>query len=97
MKGTQENYLNLKAQCAFHFAEKVNKGEVSVQIKDLVVQEEIAEELEQIRRKDPDKDGKLNIEGKDVIREQIQRSTNWFDALMMRVLLDLTKRGRWLL
>ena len=92
VKGTQENYLNLKAQCAYRFSEKVNKGEVAFRTTDAMLKEEIMQELEQIRRKDPDKDGKLNIEGKDVIREHIQRSTNWFDALMMRVLLDLKKR-----
>ena len=92
VKGTQENYLNLKAQCAYRFSEKVNKAEVAFKTTDAMLQEEVMQELEQIRRKDPDKDGKLNIEGKDVIREHIQRSTDWFDALMMRVLLDLKKR-----
>ena len=94
VKGTQENYLNLKAQCAYRFSEKVNRGEVAFRTSDAVVQEEVMEELQQIKRKDPDKDGKLNIEGKDVIREAIQRSTNWFDALMMRVLLDLKQYKR---
>ena len=93
VKGTQENYLNLKAQCAYRFAEKVNKAEVAFRTTDAMLQEEVMQELEQIRRKDPDKDGKLNIEGKDVISEHIQRSTNWFDALSMRVLLDI-KTGR---
>ena len=91
--GMKEVYQNLKAQCYFRFAEKVNKGEVYFFTDDITIKETIVEELEQIRRKDVDKDGKLNIEGKDMIREAIGRSPDFADALSMRVLLDL-KTGR---
>ncbi len=93
VRGMREVYQNLKAQCYFRFAEKVNNGEVYFFTNDVTVREAIVEELEQIRRKDVDKDGKLNIEGKDKIREAIGRSPDFADALSMRVLLDL-KTGR---
>jgi len=97
VRGMKEVYQNLKAQCYFRFAEKVNKGEVYFYTEDITIRETIVEELEQIRRKDIDKDGKLNIEGKDMIREAIGRSPDFADALSMRVLLDLKTGKRFLI
>ena len=97
VKGQKENYANLKAQCWYKFAKKVNAGEVLFKTNDIVLIRLVIEELEQIRRKDPDKDGKLAIEGKDLIRENIGRSTNYADALMERVYFDIKKHKRFLI
>ena len=97
VKGEKENYANLKSQCWYRFAKKVNAGEVLVKTEDIDMIGMIIEELEQIRRKDPDKDGKLAIEGKDVIKENIGRSPDYGDALMMRVYFDIKKHKKYLI
>tara|TARA_Y100001937_G_C7136752_1_gene340373 strand:- start:2810 stop:4105 length:1296 start_codon:yes stop_codon:yes gene_type:complete len=84
-----ENYSNLRCQCYYKFAEKINKGEVYItpnEHKDLIVQE-----LEVIQMKDIDKDNKLSIIGKDKIKEYIGRSPDFADALMMRIYGELNK------
>ena len=84
-----ENYQNLKAQCYFKFADKLNSGEVY--IKNSQYKDEIIQELEVIQMKDVDKDNKLSIIGKDKIKEHIGRSPDIADALMMRCYFELNK------
>jgi len=83
------NYANLKTQCYFKLAEKVNKGEIEIcdispECKDLIIAD-----LEQIAQKDIDKDGKIKILTKEEIKEKLGRSTDYSDALMMRCLFEL--------
>jgi hypothetical protein len=84
-----QNYANLKAQCAYLFAEKVNNREVAVLTDDIALREKIIQELEQIKRKDPDKDGKLDLVPKDMIKENIGRSPDYSDMLIMRMLFEV--------
>lgn len=83
-----ENYSNLKSQCYFKLAEKINKNEVY--IKDDKFKEQIVEELSIVEQKDFDMDGKLAVIGKDKIKEILGRSPDFSDALMMRMVFDLT-------
>lgn len=85
----QENYQNLKAQCYYKFAKMVNDG--GVYIKDTQYKQEIIQELEVVQMKDVDKDNKLNIIGKDKVKENIGRSPDISDALMMRMFFELNK------
>ena len=85
----KENYANLRSQCYYKFAEKVNKGEVY--IKDDTYKDTIVQELEVVAMKDIDKDNKLAIIGKDKIKEHIGRSPDIADALMMRMYFELNK------
>jgi len=88
------NFINLKSQCYFRLAEYVRLGKIGI-YKDVSeqIKNELIEELEQIKRKDPDKDGKLAVVGKDVIRENIGRSTDLADAFMMRMYFELKKKA----
>lgn len=97
VSGEKENYANLKAQCYFRFAEKVNKGEVYFKTHDINLIGKIVEELEHLKRKDPDKDGKLAIMGKDKVKEEIGRSPDYSDAMMMRIYFDIKKYKRFLI
>ena len=64
----------------------VNKGEVYIQCDDPTIKEEIIEELEQIKRDDVDKDDqKKKILSKEKIRDQLGRSIDWADTIMMRM------------
>lgn len=80
-----ENYQNLQAQCCYKLAEKINSGELyfcaDIQAK---YKDEIVEELEQLKTYNEDKDGKLQVLPKEKIKDNIGRSPDWRDALMMR-------------
>ena len=84
-----ENYQNLKTQCYYKLADKVNNG--GIYIKDQNYKQEIIQELEVVQMKDIDKDNKLRIIGKDKIKENIGRSPDISDALMMRLFFELNK------
>ena len=84
-----ENYANLKSQCYFKLAEFVEKNEIYFGVDDIETQERLTQDLEQITMKDPDKDGKLAIVGKEVIKQNIGRSTDYSDALMMRMMFEI--------
>ena len=88
-----ENYANLKSQCYFKLAELVEHHKVycyEFEYKDLLIQE-----LEQVRMKDPDKDGKLRVEGKEKIKENIGRSPDFSDAMMMRMIFEVQTPDNW--
>ncbi|MGR3218812.1 MAG: phage terminase large subunit [Candidatus Anammoxibacter sp.] len=93
VKGKKENYNNLKSQCYFRLADKVNKNELFIDCVDTTVIEKITEELEVIKQKDIDKDNKMAIIPKDKVKELIGRSPDYSDCLMMRFFLDLKKTG----
>ena len=93
----QENYANLKAQCSYKLAEKINTHKISIDIEPKqfisevdgitleVFKEMLIEELEQIKSKDIDKDGKLKVISKEEVKEQIGRSPDFSDTMMMRM------------
>lgn len=83
-----ENYQSLKAQCTYKLAEYVNNHKIAVRTEDSSVKEYLTEELEQIKTKDSDKDGKLKIIGKEEIKEIIGRSPDYSDNLMMRMFFE---------
>ena len=83
-----ENYSNLKTQCYYKLAEKVNKGEIFCRA-DMKVKDYIVQELEVVEMKDMDKDNKLQIVSKDKIKQNIGRSPDFSDALMMRMYFEL--------
>lgn len=84
------NYKNLKAQCYFKLADVVNSCEIGCYDLPIQIKEMIIEELEQIAQKDIDKsENKIQIIEKDEIKENIGRSPDFADALMMRSYFDL--------
>lgn len=89
-KEIKENYRNLRSQCYFVFAEKVNNHEVSISA-ELTEQEKewIIEELQQIKAKDNSGDQPYQIVVKEEIKDAINRSPDFADMLMMRVYFDL--------
>ena len=80
-------YQNLKSQCYFHLSYKVNLDEVF--IAETEYKETIIQELEQVKRHNVDKDGKLSIIPKDKVKELLGRSPDFSDALMMRMYFEL--------
>ena len=91
-----ENFRNLKTQCYYKLAEKINKNEIGITTNDIMIKQYIIEELEQVRSKDHDKDTKLSIVSKDVIKSLIGRSPDFADSLAMRMYHEVQKNyGRY--
>ena len=89
-----ENYKNLKTQCYYKLADYINNGKIFIADKEH--KSEIIEELEQIRQKNADSDGKLEIESKDEIKRELKRSPDFADAIMMRMFFELKPNYDWL-
>jgi len=85
-----ENYSNLKSQCYYRLAERINRGEVFIDVSDVKMKADIIQELEQVKQHNMDKDGKKQVVPKDKVKEIIGRSPDYADAIMMRELQDLS-------
>lgn len=83
------NFSNLKSQAYFKLAEYINNHKIRVTSDDGYVKNCLIEELEQIKRKDPDSDKKLAIIPKERMKESLGRSPDFADALMMRMFFEL--------
>jgi len=85
----KENYQNLKTQCYYKLADMINKAQIGIFTNDITQKNHIIEELEQVRSKDMDKDGKLKLLPKETIKGIIGRSPDYSDAMMMRMYYEL--------
>jgi len=86
-----ENFNNLKSQCYFKLADRINQGGLLVQGVEDHVKAMITEELEQVKQDKMDYDGKRQVVPKNKVKELIGRSPDYSDMLMMRELGDLVQ------
>jgi len=89
VQGEKQNYQNLKTQCAYELARNIKLHTIKISVEDEQVKEWIIEELELLRSKDADKDGKLKIIPKEEMKELIGRSPDFLDMLIMRMWYEL--------
>jgi hypothetical protein len=83
---TSQKYANMKAECYYLLAEKVNKAELYIGAQLTGEQVEcIIQELQAIERGNIDKDTKPSINSKDSQKQILGRSPDYADALMMRM------------
>jgi hypothetical protein len=75
-------------------AADINAKRISVKCEDSEIQEALTEELEQVKKKNPDGDGKLEIVPKDEVKELLGRSPDYSDTLMMRQYFELKPKRR---
>jgi hypothetical protein len=87
-----ENYENLKSQCSVIMANKIQLRLVGETNTQGITRDIIGEEMEQIKLKDIDKDGRIGIVSKDTIKANIGRSPDHWDSIMMRVYFELKPR-----
>jgi len=88
------NYKNLKTQCQFKLRELMEKWLVSIDErafqndsdKELFIQE-----LENVMLKNVDKEGKIELESKDEMKERIWRSPDLLDAFFMKFYFNIVK------
>lgn len=92
------NYKNLRAQCFFLLADKVNKNEIYIKTPNTETEEAIIEELDVIKEINDGKDQKKQIIPKgslkedpttETIRSQLGRSPDYADTLMMRMWFEV--------
>jgi hypothetical protein len=95
-----DTYRNLKSECAFKLAELINEGKVFIDVdkdeyviingKDIPLRDVIAEELGQLKRDNLDKDEqKLKIISKVEMKENLGRSPDFLDCLIMRMFFEI--------
>jgi phage terminase large subunit len=98
-KAVPENYANLKAQCYYRSAEKVNMDIMKISIETGNVEREkvlAIEEMEQVKRKKLDGDGKMDVVDREGIIKMIGRSPDYWSAIMMRAYFDIMpKQNIW--
>ena len=81
-----ERFVNLKAECFFKLAEYIELNRV---IFPQGHRDTIVKELDLIRRKNPDGDGKLAVTGKEEIQRTHGMSPDYADAIAMRMFFEL--------
>jgi hypothetical protein len=89
-----ENYDNLKSQCYFRMAERINRNELYLEC-DSEVKQWVIQEMEQVKQKDIDSDKKKGVVPKDKVKELIGRSPDFSDAIMMREYFELKPKKMW--
>lgn len=90
-KNEKPQYNNLQTQCGYYLAKKINLNEIYLQASfSNSEKEEISEELGQLKNYKADQDGKVYLLPKKEIKENIGRSPDWRDALLMRSYFDLS-------
>jgi phage terminase large subunit len=84
-----ENYENVKAQCGWALAKRVNQGQLAVRTTNPTIKKFLIEDLEQVKQKDADKDGiRLALVSKQVTKLVTGRSPDFGDLLIMRMWFD---------
>jgi phage terminase large subunit len=84
-----ENYDNLKSQCSYRAADRINKSGLFIEGAEPKQKEMIVEEMEQVKQKDIDSEGKKSVMPKELVKEAIGRSPDYWDAIMMREYFNL--------
>jgi hypothetical protein len=88
----KEQYANLKTQCTYLFAEWVNAHRITIKTEDAREKEVTFEDLEQMKSKDADKNGKKKNVPKDEVKERLGRSPDFGDSLMKRMWFELSPK-----
>lgn len=95
--GVKPNYQNLKTQCTFVLAEFIKRGKIWLTVNPIngltqsELEEIIQDELAVIREINLDKDSKRRVIDKKTVKEEIGRSPDRSDNLVMRMLPIVAK------
>jgi len=90
----ESEYAKLKAQCGYILAGKINSGELWLKsITSPEEQEVISEELTKLKADKSNTDQKLALLRKEIISQELGRSPDWMDMLIMSCYFDAAKTG----
>lgn len=92
--GVSQNFSNLKSQCYFGIADRINSNQVWISI-DGEPKEKIIEEMGYVKQKDMDKDMKKKVLSKDEVKAELGRSPDYADMIMMRYWFELKAKISW--
>lgn len=84
-----ENFDNLKSQCYYRLADRVNKKNIYLQCESEQVKAWIIQELNHVRQKKLDDDKKKGVIPKEKIKDLLGRSPDFADTIMMREYFEL--------
>ena len=84
-----ENFDNLKSQCYFRLAERINKNGLYLTCETDEIKQWIIEEFEHVKQKSLDSDMKKGVVPKDKVKEMLGRSPDFADTIMMREWFEL--------
>lgn len=94
IKGEKQDYANLKSQCSFLCARRINRNEYSISAKfDMKDKLDLIAEMEQVKNDTFGTDGKLRIQPKKKTKEILGRSPDLWDAFMMREIFEIIPRS----
>ena len=85
----KENYASLKDQCGYYLAEQVNNHKLRIETEDEELKENIEQELAELKDDNPDTDGKKKLIPKEIIKENIGRSPDDLDCMIMRMWFNI--------
>lgn len=88
-KPKTHNFSNLKSQCYFLLADYINKNMIACAETKPDIKQRIIEDLEQVKWHNPNKDEPIRVTPKEDIKENLGRSPDFGDAIMMRMYFEL--------
>ncbi len=88
------NYQNLKSQCNFMMAQLINDRKVyePCTANDIGLVSKIKQEMDWVRERGIDQDGKRRVISKDEVKAAIRRSPDEWDSIYMRAFFELGTR-----
>ena len=84
-----QNFTNLKSQCYVKLADMFKEGNISLNILEPSIVEDLTQELLSVKLKDMDKDNKVAVQSKDEMKRILGKSPDLSDSLMMRMLPEI--------
>lgn len=93
-EGVKVDYQNLRTQCAYRLAKLVNENKVFIDIPSEHEQNFIISEFQEHKKDGETSTGKLKITSKEEIRAAINRSPDFFDICLMRMVFEIKKRRK---
>lgn len=92
--GNPNIYQNLKSQCYYKLAEMIELYKIKFKSINTEMFEMITQELQVIKQKDMDMDGKLSVISKDIMKKILGRSPDYADCMMMRMYYEMKPKYR---
>lgn len=91
LNNSDANFNNIKSQCYFGLAQKINKNEVFFNTTG-IHKEAIIEELQYVKQDKMDSDNKKQVLRKEKVKELLNRSPDYSDMIMMRYFFELNNK-----
>jgi hypothetical protein len=94
----KQNFTNLKSQCYVKLSEMFKEGQISLNILEPSVIDDLTQELLAVKLKDVDRDNKVAVQSKDEMKKILGKSPDISDAIMMGMyfqLKNLKSTGRY--